>query len=41
MALQLAYKRILQKLSGEGARDTVPRRVGAGTGAGPRKEWSK
>jgi hypothetical protein len=29
-----AYKRILLKLSGEGARDTVPRSVGAGASAG-------
>jgi hypothetical protein len=32
-----AYKRILLKLSGEGAGDTVPRSVGVGAGAGLRK----
>ncbi len=37
MSAQPAYKRILVKLSGEGGRDTVPRSVGAGAAARPRK----
>ena len=37
MSQKLAYKRMLVKLSGEGAGTTVSRSVGAGAGAGPRR----